>query len=291
MKKKLLMIITCLCLLFALTACGSGSSSESSESSGGSQEGISKGDLNIEDFDWTVEEAKIQGYDCYALSLANNSKYDLLGVQIEYAPKADVTEEQLAIFDSFVKENADYIDEGQGVEDVILRGDRVQYVASGDSVENIPLAIGINDFTWTDIPNEEQFNLMEPRELMVAVIGSDDILYFAYCDLTDNSWKIDSETAKLNEWPDIEIANLIPKPEGYVFKSDDYDNINALDIDVYGVSEEEFSAYVDQVKELSFSSDTLEYDDYYSAEDKDGNSITLDYDDTTSSFNISAYGK
>ena len=288
--KKALYVIMIVAMAFAFAACGSGGSGDEGGSSGSPLAAVSAGDLNIEDFDWSVDEAKIDGEDCYALSLTNNSKYDLLGVQIDYELKSDVTDEQLSTFDGFMKEHSDYIDEGQTASEVMLRGDSVQLVPSGETVSDIPLVIGINDFTWTDIPSEEQFNLMEPKELLVGVIGSDDKLYLAYYDIADGDWKLDSETATLNEWPDIELANIVPKVEGHVFKSTEYDNINSMSLDVYGVGEDDFNAYVDKVKEAGFTEDPSEWESYYNAKDKDGNSISVDYNEYTKSFYISADG-
>ena len=292
--KRTIALMICLCTLLDFTACGSGSSGDSSDSGGSPKSlfaAVSKDDLNIDDFDWEVEETKIQGYDCYALSLTNNSKYDLLGIEIDYKLKDEVTDDQLKTFDSFMEDHSDYIDEDQTSKDVMLRGDRVQYVASGDSVSNIPLAVGIGTYTWSDIPDEEQFNLMQPDELMVGVIGDDNKLYLAYYDIEDGSWKIDSETTELNKWSDMEIAKLIPKPEGHVFKTEEYENINSLDVDIYGVSEDDFKAYVEKLKEAGFTDISLDNEGYFSADNENGNRITANYDDISQSVDVSLSGE
>lgn len=291
--KKIMIMALCVSMLVAFTACGSGGSGgeaeEPSGNSGGGTTGLKTSDLNIEDFDWAVDEAKIEGTDCYVLTLTNNSKYDLLGVQIQYEPKDDVTEEQLSTFDGFMKEHEDYVDEGQTTADVMLRGDSKTYVAPGETASNVALAIGIGDYTWYDIPDEDQFELMEPEELAIGVI-KEDKLYIAYYDIPDQKWKIDAETADLNKWPEVKVASIVPKPDAKAFTSTSYNNIDTIDVDVYGASKEDFETYVDRLKEAGFTKDELKDDNYYSAEDEKGNSVTVDYNEHSQSYDINAYG-
>ncbi|MBQ6401912.1 MAG: hypothetical protein IJI20_06480 [Firmicutes bacterium] len=289
--KKIIIMLLCMGMILVFAACGGsgGSGGESEGGTGGSLTGLKASDLNIEDFDWEVDEAKIDGYDCYALTLTNNSKYDLLGVQIQYGPRDDVTEEQLSTFDGFLKEHEDYVRDGQTTADVMLRGDSKVYIAPGETASNVALAIGIGDYTWYDVPDENQFGLMEPEELSIGVIRGDK-LYLAYYDIPDAKWKIDTETVDLNKWPEASVAGIVPRPDGKVFTSQSYDNINSFDVDVYGVSQEDFESYVNEVKEAGFSKSDFDDDDYYSGEDEKGNSITVRYYKYSQSFNISASG-
>ena len=78
--------------------------------------------------------------------------------------------------------------------------------------------------------------------------------------------------------------------KGNTFTSESYNNINSLDVDVYGVTIEDFDAYVSKVKEAGFTKDELEHDGYFSADDEKGNSIIVNYNEYSDSFDISAYG-
>ena len=292
--KKIISFIVCMCIIILLCACGTSNpekttrntSKEEATTSPGS---ISKSELNIEDFNWTVEEAKFEGTDYYAFSLVNNSKYNLLGVQIDYSLKEDVSDEELSVFDDFMNEHKDYIEDDATSTDIFLRGARMKYIASGDTADSIPVVIGINNLTWTDIPTTEQFNLMEPKELCLGLIENDETLHLAYYNFIDKNWRFDSETISINKWPSSEIANLIPKPDGHIFTVNTYENINSMDVTVYGVNTDEFSDYITQLKE-SFTSNEYESEDYFSADDESGNSVSVTYDKYSSSYSISLHG-
>ena len=85
MSKKIISLFLLIIMVFGLTAC------EKSEDNGGSNSIASKGlkasDLSIEDFKWETNSSKCNGYDCYVVSLTNNSKYDIIGVDFSYKVK------------------------------------------------------------------------------------------------------------------------------------------------------------------------------------------------------------
>ena len=288
--KKIVTAVVCIGMIVAFGACGGGDSGGSGGSAAPAAGGLTAKDMNIEDFEWDVDEAKIEGLDCYALTLTNNSKYDLLGAEIKYRPKADVTEEQLSVFDSFMEKHKDYANDGETTADVMLRGQRDELIPSGGTASNIPLAVGFGDYTWYDSPTEEEFELMEPVELTVLVIDKN-TAYVAYYDIPDDKWKIDTQTGELNTWPKIPIAKIVPKPEGHVYKAEAYENINSLNVYVYGVTQEDFDTYVAKAKEAGFTETDLSDEDYFDGEDDKGNSITVDYEKTNSSLEIDADGE
>ena len=142
-----------------------------------------------------------------------------------------------------MKEHKDYIDEEESVKDVMLRGDSKKYIKPGETVSDVPLAIGIGDYTWGDVPDEDQFELMKPEELAVGIVDGDK-LYLAYYDIPDDKWKVDAQTADLNKWPKAEVGKLVPKVKGKTFISESFDDINSVDVEVYGATKEDFEAYV-----------------------------------------------
>lgn len=91
-------------------------------------------------------------------------------------------------------------------------------------------------------------------------------------------------------WPTTGIAALLPQPESEYGKinseSEDYFSIN-----IYDVSADEYSDYVDSCKEEGFTVDYSGTSTSYYADDEDGNSISVSYDEDEEEMGIwiSAY--
>lgn len=298
LRRRVLLVSLVMTLLLStvlvLGGCGCSKDNSNIESSNASETSSLQKKLDIKDFVWNVGQGKKNGKDVYVFNLTNNSKYDLLGVDIKYKTKSGLTPEQLSVFDGFMSKHASYIKEGQTTADVNLQGKDEAYVPSKGAVENVLVALGIGDSSWRESPTTQQFDLMEPSELQLAVVDGD-ILYFAYYDFTSQTWKIDSKTVELNKWPSSEIGKIIPKIEGHVFRSMSYDSIGTIDIDVYNVTTEEYNEYVSKLKSNGFTEEIKE-NDYSSsltweAKDKDGNSVKLDYKKEKKQLDIDATGK
>lgn len=278
--------------LFVFGGCGKSSSNNKNSNASGASSLQKK--LDINEFEWSVGQTKKNGKDIYAFSLTNNSKYELLAVDIKYKTKNGLTQEQLAVFDSFLQKHSTYVKDGQTTADVNMQGKKEVYLAPKDMVENIPVALGIGDSYWYDSPTTQQFELMEPSELQLAVVDGD-TLYFAYYDFPSQTWKMDSKTVELNNWPSNEVGKKVPKLDGHVFKSDSYDVLNKIKIDVYNVTTDEFNEYINKLKESGFTEEIKEKE-YSSileweAKDKEGNFVELDYDKENRKLNIVITGK
>lgn len=95
----------------------------------------------------------------------------------------------------------------------------------------------------------------------------------------------DNDKPKL-VWPDSDLAKLLPKPDfeyGEVsLETDDY-----ISIDIYNVSLEQFSNYVDMCKKSGFTVDKFGDSTYYSAINKDKYKLIINYIEDNEEFNIS----
>lgn len=83
-------------------------------------------------------------------------------------------------------------------------------------------------------------------------------------------------------WPDSEVAALIPQPEaatGEIIS----DSSDFLSIELCGVDDDQFNAYIDSVRESGFTVDYNRTDDSYFADNEDGYYVNIgraDDDDT-----------
>ena len=240
-------------------------------------------DLSIDDYSWEVNP-KVDKYSNrgYALSFTNNSKYDVIGVEIDYKTKDDVTDDELKIFDEFRNSHEGYIDEDDSSRDISLISKKDTLVKKGENIDNSFLFLGHKKTYWDNFdgyPTKEQFELMEPSTLELGIIGEDLRLYIAYYDFVNQKWSIYDDSKKLNTWPSNEMSKKIKEPDCdyYILKSDTDDE--DVDLICYGVSEEKDKEYIKTMQDSGFTVDAPEYYEYsYSAKNADGNEIEVRYD-------------
>ena len=130
---------------------------------------------------------------------------------------------------------------------------------------------------------------MEPDMLTLAVIGKDSVTYIAYYDFINESWSVESGDKEVNKWPETESTSLVEAPECKVYLVTTDEDDEDLFFNAYGMSEDEFDQYVEDLKEKGFTEDVYESEKYYSADDKAGNSVSIDYDEDTAIMDFVLY--
>lgn len=288
--KKIFIIIVCGVCLLGITGCGN---NEKSSSGGIFSNSLKAKDLAIKDFVWETKETRINGKKSYVMTITNNSEYDILGAKIYYELKDSATEDDLKLFDDFMTDHADWFDEDETVEDITLVGSRDKLVKKGETLDQIILYIGMGTTYWYDRPTEEQFELMQPYELQLAVIGKDNKAYVVYYEFDDDEWSIDEITKAVNTWAKNDLADKVIKPTcDYYILTSEVDEEDYLDFVCYGVTKEYFRQYAEESRKAGFDVDAPEVDDYemyYSAENKDGISISITYDEKSETLEVSIY--
>ncbi len=276
--KKILSVFFVLAVVVCLTACGGNKGG-----SGIFSKSLKASDLNIDDFVWKTEKMTCSyGYSCYGLTLTNNSKYDLIGLDFTYKVKDSVSDSELEIFRDFMNDHDGYIDEDDSPRDVTLRDTVNTMILAGETYSHLSFTVGFKQYSWYDYPTDKQFDLMEPKELQIGVI-SDGTLYIAYYDFVSKSWRIDDETAKVDNWPNTEIAKLIVKPETkhFVVRTDKEDEFKFY---AYGFDKDGFKAYYEKVKESGFVDDDPGSINYNA--EKDGYEVDIWFDDKEKSISV-----
>ena len=89
-----------------------------------------------------------------------------------------------------------------------------------------------------------------------------------------------SKTDEYSEikWPDSALAKMLPTPKSTTGKIIT-DSSDSLSIYIAETSKDDYSEYVDNCKENGFTVDYNNSDSYYTAENEDGYSLTLSYND------------
>ena len=87
-----------------------------------------------------------------------------------------------------------------------------------------------------------------------------------------------TEPFKEIEWPDSELAKLIPKPNS-TFGRIEWEYSSEFKITLGKTTKQQYKDYVKECKEKGFKEDYEKGDDYYRAENKDGYYLSLDYEE------------
>ncbi len=266
-KKNVSIILAVVILLVVIVSCvimfgGGGSkgdgNSDNSEMSGDnvSSKELSVEDLSIDDFEWETYPSVCDGDDCYVASLTNNSNYDITSVNLYYKVKDGVSDEELSVYNDFMEEGKDYsledYAERYGVDysprNIILFYEDDIYIESGkESFTNSEFLVGIaNDWSLYYYATEEQFELMEPKELRVSLVNNNKLQYADY-DFDTKTWELEEGTNVVDIWSKTDIAKELPKPKGthFVVHTDKDDKYVLTS---YGIENE--SMYKDYVEEL-----------------------------------------
>ncbi len=129
--------------------------------------------------------------------------------------------------------------------------------------------------------NKKHFTKLIALLLSLTLIGGS-VFLFSSCG--DNE---DDDYSKI-EWPDSKIASLIPKPKSSMGEII-IDDSDSLSITISETELDDYKTYVKDCKSKGFKVDYSNMDDYYSAENKDGYSLTLSYDKDEKTMDISLY--
>lgn len=279
MKKTILTILLGVLMIFSMTGCGGKNNSNGILGN----KSLKASDLSIEDFKWETVSGKCDGYDCYVLSLTNNSKYDIIGVNFSYKVKDEVTDSQLNVYEEFMKEHDGYIDESDSPKNVTLIGEKNKLVQKGEQLTDLRFTVGYEDSAWYDYPTDEQFNLMEPKELQLGVISGNK-LYIAYYSFKDKSWKLDQNTADVDTWSNTDVAKKISKPneKHHVIITDDEDEFKIYS---YGITKDIYKEYTETLKANGFVQDE-DYSSHFEGKDENGYEVTVWFDDIEESLSI-----
>ena len=89
-------------------------------------------------------------------------------------------------------------------------------------------------------------------------------------------------------WVTTGIGSLLPTPESGKVEIT-YDSSDSFEADVTDITKEDFSKYVEECKKNGFTVDYYGNSDSFDAEDKDGNSLSIEYYEDENKMNIDIY--
>ncbi len=148
----------------------------------------------------------------------------------------------------------------------------------GESVGDAPCTINNLQPYMTSM---EQYELMEPTEATIVVLG-DSKAYAFYYDFSEDTCT-DSGYGSIDtyEWQDCELAAMIPEPSDLpLLNSSESDD--KVSFEGYGASEEIFENYISDCKDMGYTIDMSEggeqANSYFTAENASGYELRVEYD-------------
>lgn len=226
--------------------------------------------IKIEEIAWTVDESVVEGTRYPTFSYTNNSSFPIAELKIEFTQRADVTDEDRAVFDEVYEKNQRWTTEP---EDMYVLGQGPQYVEPGESTDPYQLSLS---GTVTPVGSMDQYDLMEPSVMTVIYLGDDGQVYLEYYDFKTGRYSQSSQSGQpAVSWSDSELAQMVPTVEAPVVtctEYDDYFSFKAVD-----KSANDYNSYVEQCKEKGFTQDSYEGTEYYRASNEDGDEITVSF--------------
>lgn len=284
MNRYSVLLVCFIIFTICLTGCGTGSS-ESPDGSTSMPEQtestaaptptpkpfIVKEAINIEEIEWSAQEALMNGQKYLALTYTNNSAYTIMELEMKFTQKEPLTEEQKLLFPD-LQEHLAYWDEE--FSELYITGRNFKMADPGETVGDKALFL---NGTGIEVENKEQFALVEPDMMSILFLGPDGKAYELYYDFKAQIYGESSEGGlNVQQTSNNPLAALLPEWEFRVTWID-YDDEKEFELEAYGILRDEFERYVEAVKSLGFVLNSVEESNGYRANNSDGICITVVY--------------
>jgi len=237
--------------------------------------------LKIEDIAWNVDEGIVDSERYVLLDYTNNSEYTISSFELTFKEKPDISDEEKETFYADIIEkyelNEDDDIEQLKDEDLSMHAETDKVVNPGESVKNAHCYYYSGSFYVRDI---NHYNLVEPDIATIKYI-EDNKIHTIYYDFVSEKYSDDDETEVAYQWSKTDLGNKIPKPEVEVVESGN-DDESLFTFDAYGMSLEQFDAYVEECKALGYTVDENNYEGFYSADNAEGYNVYLYYEENDS---------
>ena len=280
MKKSIVTLLLAGLLLLG----GCGSAAGNAPAGGGDSQEPDVPQLKMKDLSWSVDSGILDGERATLMTLTNNSPYTISELEMTFAVKSDVTQEEKESFYTDLQDTYD-LDE-EDLEE--LRSMPLSMTAAcsdmirpGQSESAIPL-----DYFrgYIYVQNFEHYSLVQPDIATISYVAEGRI-YTMYYDFLSEKATYDPDSEPASQWVDTELSQKIPRPSFEIIRCSHSDD--SIHAEIPGVNMEDYEAYVQQCKDLGFTQDINSYDDRYEASDDSGFRLSVAFHSFNNSLNIS----
>lgn len=242
--------------------------------------------IKIDEIDWSVENAVINDERCMSLNYTNNSSYKILSLELECEVKDDVTIAQLQKLNDF-RSSDKWTDEE--LKKLTFEGTNEKFADPGESVSDARCSL--NGAYSRDV-NKDVYDLFEPSMMKIVFAGPDDKGYEVTYDFIGDAYGISShEGVDLHKWSDSTLASLLPQPGEDFVNAVSSDQTEYFYAYVYGMSADDYKAYVKETEEKGFDQNEQDYNTDVYVNNAAGQRLNLGYSAEKECMSITLFQK
>lgn len=284
--KKVMAGITALAMAAALAGCGGGAPSTGEEPASSAAPAATQTPemISMDDIPWSVEEGIVDGDRYMLVSYTNQSPFVITEFSLQFTQKDTVTEEQKTAFLDELQQNFEFDDALMDMfrdDPIAMHTDTTKIVEPGQTMAQ--------DYCYYYaglyyVKNAAHYDLVQPDIATVRYIQNNQLCTVSY-DFRSGKYTMDPELQEAVQWSETPLGDRIPKPDAPVIEVG-IDNESVFSFEAYGVSLDEFDAYVEQCQTLGYTVDPNSYEGHYSATSADQYEIRLSYYDSDESMDV-----
>ena len=229
--------------------------------------------LRIEDIDWSVG-MKVDDYGDRSLmcQYTNNSSLSILGVEVKYSQKDDLTDEDRQVL-SDLKDTYGYTDEE--LKDLYMTASVEFFTYPGESSNS--QYVKLDDYLARVPSSEDQFNLMEPDVATIVYVTPNNTVRLEYYDYKSGEYSLSNNyQTDVYQSPKRNVKSYfidIDTP----FLQSTTDRDERYYGTAYHISFEDYNSYKDEWINAGYTNVDYESDNSYRATNADGVEVDLEW--------------
>lgn len=266
--KQFALIALAICMIATISGCNTisgGDEGSASISSVSKSQIPSRDAVKVNDIDITIENGVVNGDRRVLFSYRNNSEYAITDLEVRYALKPGVTDEEYeaAISDINTGWSQSLLDRSNEWNTIEISAEYYGMVDPG--AESPQERVSLNSIYLSDA---SQIDLFEPSIMRICFLCESNIYEETY-DFKTGSYTLSKNVIDTKQWLETELSALIPHPdEQMVIETDSGSTYYSYR--TFGTSSEEYNAYVKACKEMGFTDSIVESDIRFYANSADG---------------------
>ena len=210
------------------------------------------------------EPAALMGY-------TNNSKYTIVSILIDYVVKEDATQEELAVFDNFVK-NGDL--EAEKIS--TLRPYIYNYMVCdpGETVEGVTCSL----FGIADATDAKQCELLVVKNAEISFQGDDGLIYTVAFASENEGYTLQNGAEPAKTWTEKDFAKTVPVPDTR-FVTVNYDDDDYYQFTAYDITYEQYRSYCTECQDAGFTNEIEDNDISFWCTNESGLTLHIVYNE------------
>lgn len=266
--KKIFTFALATTMLISLVACSSNNKTTEKSTTQNPQ-------FSMEDIVWSVDEGIVHGERYVLMSYTNNSPFVISGLEIFFTEKDSISIEEKETYYSEVQKLFDFSDDDLAdvkEREISMHTETDKIVTVGETASNI------NCYYYSGyyyLKNLAHYNLVEPDIATIRYID-DGKIYTVNYDFKSDKYTMDNKTVEAYQWSTTTLGDRIPKPDVQVVERG-LDNETIFMFSAYGISLDQFNAYVEECKAIGYTIDSYSYEGSYDADNSEMYNIDLYY--------------